>query len=528
MWTIAFVLVGLIGVVRVASTWHTFSEVLDEPAHIACGYDWLAGRFYSDDPAHPPLARVLSAIPAYVRHAVVPADAGYVKRGNAILYGGHYIENLARARSANLLFLIIGMATCAVWATALFNRGTGLLAMAMFVSLPPVLGHAGVATTDMAAGATLPLALLLFERWLDAPTIGRGAWLGLGLAVGLLSKFSFLIFFPVSAIVLLAVRLAQKRVRANIRSAAIAVVVTLFVVWGGYRFEFGTLQQATRFGAYVVTEVSPPALKTTANWFARTVPVPAPLFVVGAAAVKLLDLRGHLNYLFGNVNPRGWWYYFPVVFFFKTPIAFLILSLVGLAVIVRRDRRALGVALVPFAIMISVMGSSINIGVRHLLPLYAPLCVVAAHGALTLWRDAGSRAGTAALLAWLFAGVALAHPDYLAWFNEAAGTHPEQIVADSNLDWGQDVLRLARVVRDRKIGELRMLYTGNAVLKEHAIVSVRVVPWTPAPGWYAMSLTQLTVDPDARQGGYRWLDDYHYDMVGKSIRLYHVPELPGR
>jgi hypothetical protein len=144
---------------------------------------------------------------------------------------------------------------------------------------------------------------------------------------------------------------------------------------------------------------------------------------------------------------------------------------------------------------------------------------------VVLWVDARNRAGSAALLAWLFAGVAMAHPDYLAWFNEAAGKHPERIVADSNLDWGQDVLRLARAVRDNHIEKLWMLYTGNALVEHHGIPGAMILPWTPAPGWYAISLTQESIDPEARRGAYRWLDDYRYTMVGKSIRLYHVPDL---
>jgi hypothetical protein len=36
----------------------------------------------------------------------------------------------------------------------------------------------------------------------------------------------------------------------------------------------------------------------------------------------------------------------------------------------------------------------------------------------------------------------LAHPDYLAYTNELAGSEPEKILADSDLDWAQDMKRL--------------------------------------------------------------------------------------
>jgi hypothetical protein len=71
-----------------------------------------------------------------------------------------------------------------------------------------------------------------------------------------------------------------------------------------------------------------------------------------------------------------------------------------------------------------------------------------------------------ALLVWFFAGSLLAHPDYLAWFNEAAGHHPEKIVVDSNLDWGQDMLRLARILREKHIPAVYSLcFESGALLR---------------------------------------------------------------
>src|SRR4029077_13378398 len=119
----------------------------------------------------------------------------------------------------------------------------------------------------------------------------------------------------------------------------------------------------------------------------------------------------------GHVNHYGWWYYFPVVFFYKTPLPFLILALIGVGFIVARNRGALAVALIPIAFMLAVLPSSINIGLRHILPIYPPLCIAAAYGAILLWRRLTLRAVVIALAAWMAIGVERAHPDYLAWFN---------------------------------------------------------------------------------------------------------------
>jgi hypothetical protein len=219
----------------------------------------------------------------------------------------------------------------------------------------------------------------------------------------------------------------------------------------------------------------------------------------------------------------GWWYYFPVLFFFKTPLPFLALALAGTILIARRAREGLVLALPPIAMMLSVLGSHINIGVRHILPIYPPLCGVAAFAVLAMWNHSRARIAAVALLGWLFIGVALAHPDYMAWFNEAAGTHPERIAVDSNLDWGQDWLRFAHVVHQRHIDFVHLLFNGTILLQFHDVHGDAIEPWVEKPGWYGISLQGLTMNPDARRGAWKWLDRYPYDMVGKGIRLYHVP-----
>ncbi|HKO55939.1 MAG TPA: hypothetical protein VJ276_08675, partial [Thermoanaerobaculia bacterium] len=398
----------------------------------------------------------------------------------------------------------------------------GVLATAMFAALPPILGHAGLATTDLAVAVTLTIALLALDRWLDAATLGRGALLGLAIGLGVLSKFSFLLFFPVAAIVLLIIRFAMRNASLSAKSLGLACVVAFVVIWAGYRFSFGRID-AIPMGKFYLETPAPAPLRPAAKWVAEKVPLPMPELFIGIGAVKMHDLGGHLTYLLGRYSKRGWWYYFPVVFFYKTPLPFLILALWGMALLIRRRPE---VALIPVALMLCVMPSSINIGIRHILSIYPPLCIAAAYACVTIWqrsRDLFGRAALLALLGWLFIGTAVDHPDYLAWFNEAAGEHPEQIVVDSNLDWGQDVLRLTRVVAAHDIAKLWVLYNGNADLARHKLPADGLIPFTPVHGWVAASETSLKIADQARYGGYRWLEAYKpVRRVGKSIRLYRI------
>jgi hypothetical protein len=545
---LAYSVVALIGLGRVAATDRVFSEVLDEPVHILAGFEWLKGIPYTMDPSHPPLARIVAGIPL-VMAGMQTSEGDPVPRGNSLLYWhNRYERNLARARLPMLLFLLIGMIATAAWTARYFGHVAGVLAMAMYASLPPLLGHAGLVTTDAPVAAMMAVALLAFDWWLDAATWKRSIVLGIAIGLGCLSKYSFLVFFPVSTVVIVLARwlcvgpaLSRPTSRAEpgpaesrphtqgshypaiFASVVITFLVAFVVIWGGYKFEFDTLEHASHYPYGISTVFVPKSMAQKALWFDAHVKVPAPLFITGLGMVKEHNKRGHASFLLGEYGTMGWWYYFPVLFFFKTPLPFLALALIGTILIAHRAREALVLALPPIAMMLSVLGTHINIGVRHILPIYPPLCAVAAFAVLAMWKNARARIAAVLLLGWLFVGVALAHPDYMAWFNEAAGKHPERIAVDSNLDWGQDWLRFAHVVHKKHIDFVYLLFNGNILLQFHDVYGDALKPGFRKPGWYGVSLQALTMSPESRRGAWKWLDRYPYEMVGKAIRLYHVP-----
>jgi 4-amino-4-deoxy-L-arabinose transferase-like glycosyltransferase len=516
-----------LAVVRVRSASQVFNATVDEPMHIACGLDWLRGVPYTAFPDNPPLTRILAALPAWIAGVPTPPSSMPInERGNSILYSGDYVRNIAEARLGNLLFLVIGIAAVGAWAARRFGSAAGLVAASLFAWLPPIRAHAGLATTDMAMTALFPLGLLLLERWLDASTPVRSAALGAAVGLGALSKFSFLMFFLIAAMIVIVTRAARREARASRAGVFLSLSVVALIVWAGYRFETGTLARAHPATSYLVGELVPPAARGAATWVARNVPIPAPLYVVGAAALEADDLHGHEAFLLGETRLHGWWYYFPVALFYKTPLPFLILASLGSALVLARERRSADVVLIPLVLLACLLPASIDIGVRHILPLYAPLAAMAGHAIVVLWRKLAGRLAAVALALWMAAGTEGAHPDYLPWFNETAGSHPERILLDSNLDWGQDYLRLAKTLNERNIDRVLVLLNGGTIrLENHirpGISGGAIEPWKKAPGWYAVSETPLAVNPEARAGGYRWLEKYAYERIGKTIRLYRV------
>src|SRR6202022_143203 len=120
---------------------------------------------------------------------------------------GRYRHNLASVRVGNLPFFVLAALVIGLWSRELFGNITAIVAVALFTSLPPVLAHAGLATTDMAVTAMITASLFAFSRWLDEPNWRNAIFLGTAIVCGLLSKFSFLVFFPVGALTLLIARL---------------------------------------------------------------------------------------------------------------------------------------------------------------------------------------------------------------------------------------------------------------------------------------------------------------------------------
>lgn len=540
---------ALAAVLVVGDTWRVFSQVMDEPAHIGAGLEWLAAGSYTIEAQHPPLARIAVAVGPWLRD--IPFVRGsLLGTGNRILYhDGEYRENLASARAGTIPFLLLSIAVVALWSWRLGGPLSALLAVFFFVTLPPVLAHAGLATTDFASAATIAAAIFLFSLWLERRTRPRTILLGLALGAALATKLSAVGYLPAAMLPILLAhwwgiraevwgsrpRLpAQPQLRRDL-SILIAGAVAILVIWGLMRFSFGPLIPPER------------ATEGALQWIGKHVRVPAPELFWGFQELGEHSEIGHLAFLRGETAQHGWVHYFPLTFAIKTPIPFLLLSLAGAVAAILRarrgDARPLAIFLAALGILAVAMTSTINIGVRHILPMYPLLAVVAG---LVLSRFQRTTApdprpltpvpsntilaiALAALLAWQLANLVRAHPDHLAWFNEIAGDAPHEWLLDSNLDWGQDLLRLEDAARLHDVDALSLSYFGSALPQRHDLPPLRFAhPTRPSTGWIAVSRMNLEGVGLLIPGRvYRWLDGHEpVEVVGKSILLYYLPPPP--
>jgi len=491
---------------RIVATYAVFNHIYDEPAHIACGMEWLVKRTYQIEALHPPLARVMTAIGPFLAGVRPPASGTMWNQGLDELYEGHHYDlTLALARAGILPFFWIACVVVYLWGVRISGRLTALFALLVFTNTPAVLAHAGVATTDMALTAGLGAVLLMLILWIENPTWKRAIGLGCAGAFAILSKFSALAFFPACALGMLvfylvhakptmAALLAKARVLAA--PALVSLLVGAGLVWAGYRFSFDH--------------------------------GPAPEFFQGLRDLAKYNNGLSNSYLLGVYSTRGFWYYYPVALFFKTPIVILVLAIIG-AVIGRKA----GLGAVSWAavgLLLFAAFSHINIGIRHVLPLYlfaALMCGVAGRAMLDSAKP-WPRWLMGGLLVWLLVSVGISHPDYLPYFNFFAGSTPEDILVDSDLDWGQDMKRLS--ARLKELGAPQVTFDEFIPARlqvEHGFPLIKESdPVIPGAGWNAVSLTMLKY---TRLGLYEYYPNVKLwteklkptERVGHGVLLYY-------
>ncbi|MFN2384826.1 MAG: ArnT family glycosyltransferase [Thermoanaerobaculia bacterium] len=540
-------LFAAIGAARIASTYRVFNHTVDEPAHLACGMEWLDRGRYAYQALHPPLPRVAAALLPRLSGARSHGEQGMIAEGRRILYeSGGYFRTLSLARAGQLPFFLLATLLVGLLARRFFGEVAGVTAAFLFTTAPPVLGHAGLATTDIAVTATFLAAFGALLVWLEKRTVARSLLLGVAVALAVMSKFSAIAFLVGFGAILAGLsRAARSRRRAETERATgmrvlpalgIALAALLLTIWAAYRFTFSPIGTPDlRLRPRIDRVIGQRGRLNELAYRITETPLPAGQFLRGLLQLTERNERATPPYFLGVNRQSRPLAFFPIVLAVKTPIPILVLAAGGAALVARRwwtgtDPRGLAVLAAAAAVLAVAILSRINIGTRHVLPIFPFLALLAGAAASRLLGDALTRpvafAGAVAILTWHVAASVRAHPDYLADFNEIAGRHPERIVVDSDLDWGQDLERLSKKLRELRLEAVSIAYFGTADLNRHGLP-----PHGPlrrhqrSSGWIAISLQRLKRDRERPpHDGFRWLEAYEpVTRVGKSILLYYVP-----
>jgi hypothetical protein len=515
------------------------SVTFDETAHLGAGVSYLETGDFRLNPEHPPLAKLIAALPLSLSHrgggdydsplwTGSRASAGDARRSHASEWGfGFELLNGPRASAerrdpaarlvpARCAILFLGVLLAMVvyaWARELYGPPAGLLALALAVTCPALLAHARLVTTDVPAALGFTVTTWLAWRWLSVPTWRRAALTGMALGAAILSKFSCALLAPlVVVLAVIAVAVGRLDVKRAVVGIALVAAVAYGSVWAGYGFRY----EASRDPGYVLEweGLAGEAAISPAIAFAREHHLLPEGYLFGFAYAKA-EASGRIAFLDGEQSLAGWYRYFPEAFVLKTPLAFMALALWVIAYGALRTRGrsfdGWSVALTPLVFATVAIANRFNLGHRHLVPVYPFLCVAIAPAAAWISEKGARSVAAAVLVVSCFVSFALATPRYLSYFNVVAGgpRGGAKHLVDSNIDWGQDLIRLKRWMSARGVDEIDLAYFGTADPRAYDIPFRKVsllfdfypeLPAVrPASGRYlAASVTLLAgVDPNA-------------------------------
>ncbi len=462
----------------------------------------------------------------------------------------------------------------------------GLLSLVMVVLDPNFLAHSRYVTTDMGITLLFFLTVMTYGRYLQRPH--GHAWLPVMLwfALAQLAKFSAVLLWPIMILLWIARWWTAPdedrhhfRLGMFFRRFGLLILVSMVITWSLYGFNVMRPMQdpqvATRYQteetwrsmtvdaehqqALSYQRLSDPRTPTGAliKKFLTVTPIPAYMYIRGFLNVTFHNYWGHSSYLMGQVRVLGWWQYFPVAFAVKTPLPTVLLFVaagVALLLHLRRTRRPphrrgtfrallqrirtycggrrfvyVTVLIPPIFYFSSSLTSHINLGVRHIFPVYPFLFALAGILAKPLWKKYQVHQYTvvALLLAWLAFSSFRIYPHYLSYFSDLVGgpKNGPRYLLDSNLDWGQGLKGLGQYLDRHNIPFVYIAYFGQAPMETY-LKDFRYLPSSDRPdqiaaldGYAAISVTALY----GEEKTYTWLKKMTpVARIGNAIYLYDL------
>jgi hypothetical protein len=481
---------GLLGllVTQLALSVRQASITWDEDDHIYAGYmSWKTADF-GLNPEHPPLVKLLGTLPLLRMQLVVPPLQQRFFKYEGFLGGKDFLFKndadtmLFRVRMSVALLTVLVALLIFLATREMFGSGPAFMALTLVTFDPNILAHEAVLGTDMGLSCFMFAGVYAFYRYVKAPSIPRLVLTGLATGLALASKHTGILVFPM--LLLLAVSEfvrdrnstvgAGKRAFSSVTSLVAIGAIAITVLWAFYGFRYaarpGGMQLNPRLAEYV--QPLRPHEAQLVSAMARWHLLPES-YLYGLADVRL-TADYYSSYLFGKVYAHGVWFYFPSAFVIKSTLTFLLLLGIAIYAIAIRKftcwREILFLTLPPAIHFAVATTSRINIGVRHILPVYLFLYVLIAGAAWTLIREKRQWAYViAALVLFQVVSSARAFPVYIAYSSEIWGgpSQTYRYLSDSNVDWAQQLHATKRYLDQRGITQCWFAYFAEGVVDTH-------------------------------------------------------------
>jgi hypothetical protein len=518
-WTIA-ALLALTHLVLAITAARDESPTFDEPTHLTAGYSYWVKNDYRLDPENGNLPARWASLPLLFGHLRFPAQSSHAWQHSSVgLTSRQFFFELGNDAESillrgRLMMSLFGAALCLLifaWTRSLLGTIAGLISETLMVFDPNMLAHGALVTSDVTAAFFFTAAVWSVWRLFHLVTWQTLILAALSIAGLFLTKMSAPSFLVMAGILGL-VRICSKepisvslpglRTTASAKMAKVAAIAALGTIIGA--FTFLSIWAAFGFRYSALTENGQPRDILNARWdffldgtgatgnilkFVRDHHVLPEAFVYGVTYVTK-NSQSRPSFLDEHWSNVGFRTFFLKAFLYKTPLPLIVLLALAVAALavwsfVRwRKRKDADVQiptlrpiqLAPLLVIIAVYGvfawsTRLNIGHRHLLPLYPAIFILCGSCAWFAVRQR-SKIGVALLcllISWdVFSSFSI-RPHYLAYFNESIGgpTNGYKHLVDSSLDWGQDLPELKSWIAQRppdqtQRSNLYLAYFGTA------------------------------------------------------------------
>lgn len=565
------------------------SAIMDEVAHIPAGYSYLTQKDMRLNPEHPPLLKDLAAIPLLFIKGINFPDTlkSWTSEINSqwdfgfkFLYesGNDADKIIFWSRIPMLLLLILLGFFIYRWTKELYGKLPALLAIFLFSFSPTFLAHARYVTTDVGAAFAFFFASYFFIKYLKNPCGKNLIWAGISFGIAQLIKFSLVLLIPYFGILLLiwiyvggrtsSGRFDLKKSLGFIFKFILILVIGCLLIYPVYLFHVANYPAEKQISDinFIASQFPFKPAGNLVIWMSKQ-PILKPYaqYLFGLFMVFQRATGGNTTFFLGEVTNKGWLSYFPIVYAIKEPLVLHILTIIVLLFLAwpARHRKPLAQALragrlfiAKYFVEISMLiflaiywivsiKSNLNIGVRHILPTFPFVYILISGQIKRIFEYIKNKkffgpciAVFAFLMAWYTCSSISIFPNYLTYFNELVGKAKNGYVyvTDSNLDWGQDLKRLAKWVDENNIQKIKIDYFGGATAKYY--LGDKVEEWhadydpkNAKGSWLAISATFLqqnraipTKGFEKRTDYYLWLNQYQPKaVIGNSIFVYFIP-----
>ena len=592
---LAVLMVVIALALAITSVWND-APIVDEIPHIGAGYSYVTKLDHRLNPEHPPLAKDLAGIALKI-YGIKDAPAfeskfwqedinGQWEFGRKLIFNsGNDAVRVGRfAKLPVFIFFILSAIIVFLWAKQLSGYSAALLALFLFAFSPTVLAHSRFVTTDVPALFGVLLSSYFFVHYLKNQSKKNLAMAGVAFGVAELTKFSLFLLAPFFIVLAIAYAFLNspskfRSIIYNLKSTiAIIAIGYIAIVWPvyvvhtwNYPIERQHADTKDLLGSYgnrlfadrVIELSDKPVLRGLAE------------YGLGLLMVTQRSTGGNTTYFMGEVRSTAWPQYFPIVYFLKEPLSFwllLITALLFLSAKMKITNYKLQITNIKnwskdnfdkFAMLawlalywfVSIR-ANLNIGVRHMMPIYGFTFILLSGGLVSIYKSFQNSKKKLytfnflllTLLGWYLYENLKIYPYYLTYFNQVALLRPSwapagpgyipgghNYVVDSNLDWGQDLKRLADWVEKNNIKKISLDYFGWSD-QTYYLKDKLVWIWAgkynnpreflvdnPDGGYIAVSATFYMGSREKPETSYAWLDDYKpLTVIGNSIFVWYI------